>query len=148
MKRMNIEFVVGLFVIVGLLSFAYLAIKLGDANPFAGETYTVSAQFGSITGLKEGAPIEIAGVRVGKVKQIVLNGEDYEAVVTMAIANEIELQEDTIASIRTAGIIGDRFIKITPGGAEEIIEPGGEIMETESAISIEELVSKYMFESE
>jgi phospholipid/cholesterol/gamma-HCH transport system substrate-binding protein len=135
-----------MFMIAGFLSFAWLAVNLGDVNLFGGETYTVKARFVSVSGLKEGATVEIAGVTVGKVTQIDLDREDFEAVVQMSIDRGVELQEDVIASIRTAGIIGDRYVSLTPGGSEEQIGPGGEIFETESAINIEELVSKYIFE--
>ena len=132
--------------IAGFLSFAWLAVNLGDVNLFGEETYAVKARFISASGLKEGATVEIAGVTVGKVTRIDLDRGDFEAVVQMSIDRGVELQEDVIASIRTAGIIGDRYVNLTPGGAEEQIGPGGEIFETESAINLEELVSKYMFE--
>ncbi len=149
MKKVNVELVVGLFMILGFAGFAYIAIKLGDVELFGQQNnYPVSASFNSVSGLKEGAFVEIAGVRVGKVASIRLDPEEYEAVVTLSIDNGVRLQEDSIASIRTAGIMGDRFVSITPGGAEEYIEPGGEIEETESAISLEELISKYIFKDE
>ena len=146
MKRFNMEIAVGLFMVVGFLCFTFLSIKLGDVHPFGENNYTVIARFNSISGLKEGASIEMAGVRIGKVKGIRLDLEEYEAVVQLAIDRDVKLQEDSIASIRTAGIIGDRYVNITPGGLEDIITPGGEITDTESAISLEELISKYIFE--
>jgi phospholipid/cholesterol/gamma-HCH transport system substrate-binding protein len=146
MKRFNIEMVVGLFLITGLLCLAYLAIRLGDVGLFRENAYPVKAKFISISGLKEGATVELAGVRIGKVTKIDLDQEDYEAEVEMSIKGDVKLTEDVIASIRTQGIIGDRFIKITPGGSEDYLQPGMEIEETESAISLEELVSKYIFE--
>ena len=148
MKRFNIEIAVGLFMVLGFLCFAYLSIRLGNIGVFQDDSYTVKAQFGSISGLKEGAVVEIAGVKVGKVKKIQLHQGDYEAVVDLSIDNNVILQEDSIASIRTAGIIGDKYVKITPGGSEDIIEPNGEITETESSINLEELVSKYIFEKD
>jgi phospholipid/cholesterol/gamma-HCH transport system substrate-binding protein len=147
-KRFNVEVAVGLFMIVGFVSFAWLAVKLGDVSLFGGDSYGVEARFTSISGLKEGALVEIAGVRVGKVTNIVLDGEDYEAVVSLAIDSGVKLQDDIIASIRTAGVIGDKFIDLTPGGSEEFIGPEGEIFETESSISLEKLISKYMFEKD
>jgi len=147
-KRFNVETVVGLFMIAGFVCFAWMAVKLGDVNLFGHDSYTVKAHFGSISGLKEGATVEIAGVRVGKVSSIDLEQEYYEAVVEMEIDNGVKLQEDAIASIRTAGIIGDRYVSITPGGAEEMVGEGGELFETESAINLEELVSKYIFEKD
>ena len=140
--------IVGVFLLAGFISFSWLAVKMGDINPFANETYPVTARFTSISGLKEGSTIELAGVVVGKVSSIELDTGDYEAVVHLDIDKRVELQDDTIASIRTAGIIGDKYIKLSPGGSEIILEPGDEIGETESAISLEELVSKYIFDSE
>jgi phospholipid/cholesterol/gamma-HCH transport system substrate-binding protein len=146
MKKMNLEMVVGLFLLTGFASFSFIAIKMGDISLFMEDSYPVSARFVSISGLKEGAVVEVAGVKVGKVSRIELDGGDYEAVVHMDISKAVHLSDDSIASIRTAGIIGDRFIKLTPGGSEDYLDPGDEIQETESAISLEELVSKYIFE--
>lgn len=148
MKKENFEMTVGLFLIVGLVCFSYLAVKMGGVDLFGNDSYTVTARFNSISGLKEGAAVEIAGVKVGKVTNIKFDSDEYDAVVRINIYKGIKLQEDSIASIRTSGIIGDKYIKLTPGGAEEFIEPGSEIEETESAISLEELVSKYIFEKE
>jgi phospholipid/cholesterol/gamma-HCH transport system substrate-binding protein len=146
MKKINIETGVGIFLIVGLFCLGYLSIKLGDVNLFGIKQYTIEAYFANISGLKEGATVEVAGITVGKVSKISL--DDYEALVEMSIDPDVKLQEDSIASIRTQGIIGDKYIKIKQGGAEEYIEEGGEILETESAIELEELISKYIFEKE
>jgi phospholipid/cholesterol/gamma-HCH transport system substrate-binding protein len=145
---MNLEMIVGLFLLTGFASFSFIAIKMGDISVFMEDSYPVSARFVSISGLKEGAVVEVAGVKVGKVSRIELDDGDYEAVVRMDISKAVHLSDDSIASIRTAGIIGDRFIKLTPGGSEDYLNPGDEIQETESAISLEELVSKYIFEKE
>lgn len=146
MKRFNLEIAVGLFMVVGFACFAWLSVRLGDVNLFANRTYPVQARFGSVSGLKVGAVIEIAGVPVGKVAAITLDPESYQAQVALEIDNAVKLQEDSIASIRTAGIIGDRYVDISPGGSPELIAAGGKITETESAINLEELVSKYIFE--
>ena len=146
MKKINIETGVGIFIIIGLLSLAYLSVNLGDVSLFGTDQYKVTARFANVAGLKAGASVEIAGVEVGKVSNIDI--DDYEAVVDLLINPEIKLQEDVIASIRTQGIIGDKYIKIKTGGAEEYIESDGEILETESAIELEELVSKYIFDKE
>ncbi len=148
MKRFNFETSVGVFMVIGFICFAWLSIKLGDIDLFGRESRTVVARFVSISGLKPGAAVEIAGVQVGKVTGVRLDSEYFEAEVQMEIENGVELQEDSIAAIRTAGIIGDRYIKITPGGSDVLIEPGGEIIETESAINLEELVSKYIFDKD
>jgi phospholipid/cholesterol/gamma-HCH transport system substrate-binding protein len=147
MKKIGLETSVGAFMVIGFLCFAWISVRLGDVNLFAEDTYSVSARFTSVTGLKTGASVEIAGVTVGKVDSIELHPEDYEAIVHMKLDRGVKIQEDTIASIRTTGIIGDRFVKLAPGGLDEIIGEGGEILETEGAISLEELISKYIFES-
>jgi len=148
MKKTNLEIIVGSFLLAGFISFSWLAVKMGDIDPFANETYPLTARFTSISGLKEGTTIELAGVVVGKVSKIELDAGEYEAVVHLNIDKTVELTDDSIASIRTSGIIGDKFIKLTPGGSEIFLEAGDEIDETESSISLEELVSKYIFESE
>jgi phospholipid/cholesterol/gamma-HCH transport system substrate-binding protein len=146
MKKFNIETGVGIFIVAGLLSLGYLSINLGGMDLFGSEQYKVKASFANVSGLKAGATVEIAGVTVGKVERIDL--EDYEALVQMMIDPEVKLQEDVIASIRTQGIIGDKYIKIKAGGADEYLEEDGEIIETESALELEELISKYIFEKE
>lgn len=146
MKRINIEVAVGIFMVIGFLCFAWLSVRLGDVGLFAEDTYSVEARFDSVSGLKVGAVVEISGVHVGKVVSVRLDQDDYQAVIEMEIEKGVALQEDSIASVRTSGIIGDKFVKISPGGMDELIEDGGEIEETESSISLEELVSKYIFE--
>ena len=148
MRRFNLEIVVGLFMVAGFLCFAWLSIKLGDIDVFGPKTYSVSANFGSVSGLKSGAIVEIAGVQVGKVTDISFDPDDYSAKVVMSINQGVVLQDDSIASVRTAGIIGDRYIDISPGGSDELLGDGGRIYETESAINLEELVSKYIFEKD
>lgn len=147
MKRLNIQLVVGVFMIIGFLGFTYIAVKLGDLDVLGDtHTYTLKARFTSVSGLKPGADIEIAGVKIGKVSDIRLDGKDYDAVVKLALNDGVFIQEDSTASIRTSGLIGDRFINITPGGSDTYLKDGQEIEETEPAISLEELVSKYIFE--
>lgn len=140
--------IVGVFLLAGFASFSWLAVKMGDLELFKKESYDITASFTSISGLKEGAALELAGVVVGKVTKIELNEEEYEATVYMDVRKTIQLSDDSIASIRTSGIIGDKFIKLTPGGSDIMLEAGDMIEETEASISIEELVSKYIFEGE
>lgn len=146
MKRLNMEFAVGLFLLLGLAAFFYLAVKMGDVGLLRQDDYRVTARFASSSGLKEGAMVELAGVRVGKVQRIVLDPERYESLVTLSIDPAVRITEDTIASVRTAGIIGDKFIKLKPGGMDVYLADGDEILDTESSLDIEELVSKYIFE--
>jgi phospholipid/cholesterol/gamma-HCH transport system substrate-binding protein len=146
MKKINVETGVGIFLIAGLICLGYLSIKLGDVNLFGKDYYTVKAKFTNVSGLKEGAVVEIAGVPVGKVAKI--NLDDYEALVELHIDRGVKLQEDAIASIRTQGIIGDKYVKLKIGGADVLVKDGDELFETESAIELEELISKYIFEKE
>ncbi len=148
MKKLNTETLVGLFVIIGFACFAFIAIKLGDVDILNQNVYELSGRFSSVSGLKAGSPVELAGVRIGAVEKIEIDPEEYEAIAYFTIINGLYFPIDSIASIRTSGIIGDKFIKITPGGEEEFLADGDSFEETESAISIEELVSKYIFEKD
>jgi len=138
------EVSVGLFMIMGMACLVYLSVNLGGVELFGSNAYTIRAVFGSIEGLEPGASVEIAGVPVGKVRSITL--EENNARVDMEIKNGTQISDDTIASIRTKGVIGDKFVKLSPGGSDEFIEDKGELIDTESAISLEELISKYIFE--
>ena len=145
MKKFNLELTVGFFLLVGFLCFGYLSLQLGEVSIFASErNYTLVADFDSISGLKGGAILEIAGVNVGKVTRVML-GKDDRARVYMQISNGVVIDEDAVASVRTQGIIGDKYIKILLGGSEELLQDGDFILETESAIDLEEMVSKYIF---
>ena len=120
---------------------------MGDFQLLNNHRYVIKAEFTSASGLKKGAHVEMAGVSVGRVTNIIFNPETYLAEVHIAIENSIQIPDDSIASIRTSGIIGDKFLKISPGGSDNIIEPNMIILETEPSINLEELISKYIFES-
>jgi phospholipid/cholesterol/gamma-HCH transport system substrate-binding protein len=143
MKRLDVEFAVGLFVIAGILALGYLSIKLGKMEVVGGRGYEVYALFSNSGGLKAGSAIVIAGVDVGRVKSIGL--EDYQARVVLDLPENVKLQEDAIASIKTRGLIGEKYIEITPGGSGKMIKPGGRIRETQPAVDLEELISKFVF---
>jgi phospholipid/cholesterol/gamma-HCH transport system substrate-binding protein len=136
---------VGLFVLIGIASIGYLTIRLGKMEIIGDNYYTVSARFQSIAGLKAGSEVELAGVPVGQVEGFSLDQERWMAVVQMKIMKSIVLTEDVIASIKTAGLIGDKYIKLSPGVSDVPLKPGGMIIETESALDIEELISKFVF---
>ncbi|HEY6873314.1 MAG TPA: outer membrane lipid asymmetry maintenance protein MlaD [Geobacteraceae bacterium] len=145
MKKANINAVVGIFVLIGILCLSYLSIKLGKMELIGGNNYDVYADFDSVSGLKSGASVEIAGVEVGRVDRIVLDPKSGDhARVYLRIRSGIKLTDDVIASVRTRGIIGDKFILLKPGGAEKLLAAGGRIRETESAVDFEELISKYI----
>jgi phospholipid/cholesterol/gamma-HCH transport system substrate-binding protein len=142
MKSSKLEFVVGLFLALGILCLGYLSIKVARREFIAGGGYDVQAVFTNCSGLRRGSPVLIAGVEVGRIKQIVL--QDYAAKVEMVLQPGIVLQKDTIASIRTKGLIGEKFIELTPGASEEKIQPGGTIHDTEPALDLEGLISKFV----
>ena len=144
MKKVNLELVVGVFMLIGIACLAYLSIKLGKMELIGGDSYPVHAEFDSVSGLKEGASVEIAGVEVGRVDSIVFLPDRGVARVNLHVNSGVKLQDDVIASVRTRGIIGDKFLKLKPGGSERILGPGGRIRETESSVDIEELLSKYI----
>lgn len=142
MEKAKLEMVVGIFVFVGMLSLGYLSIKLGKLELIGGDVYEVEAQFNTASGLKPGSTIEIAGVEVGRVRGIVLR-ED-RAMVKLAVNNTVKLYTDTIASIKTRGIIGEKFLALSPGGGGDPLKPGDTIRDTESGLDLEELVSQYV----
>jgi phospholipid/cholesterol/gamma-HCH transport system substrate-binding protein len=142
MERAKLESIVGVFVLIGIVCLGYLSIKLGKLEIIGGHVYQVEAAFTSASGLKPGAAIEIAGVVVGRVKDIVL--KEDQAIVTLSIQNGIKLYDDTIASIKTRGIIGEKYVSVSPGGGGEMLKPGATIRDTEAGVDLEELVSQYI----
>jgi phospholipid/cholesterol/gamma-HCH transport system substrate-binding protein len=144
MASRRTEISVGIFMVVGIACLVYLSVHMGNVDFFGSDSFVISARFGSIEGLEKAASVEIAGVPVGKVTKITL--QDNEALVFMEIQNGTKISDDTIASIRTKGVIGDKFVKLSPGGSDDLLGDKDSLMDTESAISLEELVSKYIFE--
>ena len=140
MNHSRTDVVVGLFVLVGLTCLGYLAIRLGKLELFASQGYVVIADFASVAGLKPGDPVEIAGVRIGRVEGIGL--ADDKARLTLRLSDGIRLQEDVIASVRARGLIGDKFVLVSPGASDKIISPGGKIRETDSPPDIPDLIGK------
>ena len=142
MERAKLELIVGVFVLVGLACLAYLSIKLGKLEVIGGNNYVVEAEFTSASGLKSGASVEIAGVEVGRVKGIALQGD--RAMVALAIQDGVKLYTDSIASIKTRGIIGDKYVALSLGGGGDPLKEGEKIRDTESGLDLEELVSQYV----
>jgi phospholipid/cholesterol/gamma-HCH transport system substrate-binding protein len=143
MKKLDLELAVGVFVLAGIICLGYLSVKLAKMEIIGGDRYEVYAIFSDIGGLKEGSSVVIAGVEVGRVKSITI--KDYEAKVVLSISADLKLQEDSIAAIKTRGLIGEKYLSITPGGSEEIIKPGGQIRETSPPVDYEDLIAKYIF---
>lgn len=140
MRRFNLEITVGLFVVLGFLALAYLSIKLGQIQIVGGNTYTLTAIFPTVAGLKQGATVEVAGVQIGRVEKIDL--EEFEAIITIRLDVSVQLQDDAIVSIRTRGLIGEKYLRITPGGSEQLIAAGGRIREVETPVDFEDLIGQ------
>jgi len=143
MKKFDLELGVGLFLILGIICLGYLSIRLGKMDIIGRDAYEIEAVFSNSGGLNSGSSVVIAGVEVGRVKRIVL--DNYQAKIVLSLPKEVKIQEDAIASIKTKGLIGEKYIEITPGGAEEFIGPGERIRDTQPAVDLEQLISNYVF---
>jgi phospholipid/cholesterol/gamma-HCH transport system substrate-binding protein len=145
MQKYTHETVVGIFVVIGLVCVGYMTAKLGNVSLFGDDSYTLYARFNSVSGLKVGNSVEMLGMEIGKVAGFKLDQDDLLAMVELRIKPDIKIYDDAIASIKTAGLIGDKYVSIDPGGADDLLKPGDTITETESPIDIGELISKYAF---
>jgi len=140
-RSFRIELLVGIFTMIGVLAAGYLAVGLGGLELGDSGTYAINAEFDNISGLQAGASVEIAGVPIGQVSNIAL--KDPMALVTLRITNEVKLRDDDVLSIRTKGIIGDRYIKVSRGGSDTYLPTqGGNVTETESVVDIEDIIGK------
>lgn len=136
------EFIVGFFVLIGIICLGYLAVRLGKLEVMGSSGYTVLADFPSVAGLKIGDPVEIAGVKIGRVEAMGL--ADDRARVELRVQDGVQLQDDVIASVRARGLIGDKFILVTPGASDKIIPAGGKIRETDSPPDLQDLIGKFI----
>lgn len=143
MERKGLELGVGVFMLLGIASLAYLCIQLGNVHLWDSSNYKVSASFSNIGGLKVNADVTMAGVRIGQVESIQL--KDGRALLIFLIEKDVKLEEDVIASIQTKGLIGDKYVAITPGGADVYIAPGGSIRDTQPPLDVEKLLGKFVF---
>lgn len=146
MKKYAMETTVGIFVVIGLLCIGYMTVKLGNIGFLGDNSYPLFARFTSVSGLRVGSSIEMLGIEIGRVERLTMDQEEQVAVVKFRIQKGIKIYNDAIASIKTEGLIGDRYVSIDPGGGfDEQLQPGELITETESPTDIQELISKYAF---
>jgi phospholipid/cholesterol/gamma-HCH transport system substrate-binding protein len=145
MKKYTMETTVGIFVVIGLLAIAYMTVKLGHVSFLVENTYPLYARFTTVSGLKAGNPVDMFGIEIGRVEKLTMNQKDDLAVVEMRINSDVKIYGDAIASIKTEGLIGERYISIDPGGAAELLKPGGTITETQSPVDVIDLIGKYVF---
>lgn len=147
MKKHRMETTVGVFVVVGLFCIGYMAVKLGDVPIFGDDSYTLSARFSSVTGLKPGSSVEMLGIEVGKVHTLSLDQDRQRATAELRIQRGVLVYDDAIASIKTSGLIGDKYVQIDPGGAGDLLVDGDGIIDTNSPLDIEALIGKFAFGS-
>ncbi len=147
MKKFPMETAVGLFVLVGLICIGYMTVKLGKIPLFGGDTYVLYARFASVDGLRVGSSIEVYGLQVGKVDSLGIDQKRQMGIVGMKLNVDVKVYDDASATIKTAGLIGDKYIKVDPGGAGEELKQGTFITQTSVPADIEDLIGKYAFGS-
>jgi len=147
MNKKRVEVLVGLFVLLGLVAMVFLALKAANLGAFAssGDTYTLTAKFDNIGGLKTRAPVRSAGVTVGRVTSIALDPKTYQGLVVMEIQKGIEFPKDSSAKILTSGLLGDQYVGMEPGGDEKVFVAGDVVKQTQSAIVLENLIGQLLF---
>lgn len=146
MNRSKIDVLVGLFVVLGFVSLLFLALRAGNLVSFStGPTYSVSARFDNIGGLKVRAPIKSAGVTVGRISEIGFDDVTFQARVTMSIEERFKFPRDTSAKILTSGLLGEQYVGLTPGGDDKNLADGGKISLTQSAVVLENLIGQFLY---
>ena len=145
MKKYSKETVVGIFVVIGLACIGYMTVKLGNVGFFGDNTYSLFAKFNTVTGLRQGNPVNMLGLEIGKVEKFTLDQENQQVKVEFKINKGIEIYDDAIASVKTEGLIGDKYVAVDPGGGGDLLASGDSITDTNSPTDIMDLVSKYAF---
>lgn len=147
MKRRTLEFLVGIFVLLGIASIVHLSIRAGSGSLSSGESYLIEARFANAGGLHSGSSVLVAGVNIGNVDHIRMDPADYSAIVSLRLPTTLRLPTDSMASIKSSGLIGDKHVTLSPGAEETYLEPGARIFMTESAVDLESLIGKMAFGS-
>jgi phospholipid/cholesterol/gamma-HCH transport system substrate-binding protein len=145
MKKSKIEFLVGLFVLLGVAAIVHLSIRAGSGILLGGDTYLLESRFANAGGINSGSSVMLSGVSIGRVEGVRMEPADFSAIVTMRLPSALRLPADTMASIKSTGLIGDKFIALAPGADEVFLQPGDRIVDTESAVDIESLIGKMAF---
>lgn len=145
MKKYSIETAVGVFVVIGLICVGYMTVKLGKVSLFGEDTYPLYARFASVSGLRVGSAVEVYGIEVGSVTRLDIDAERQMGIVNIKINKGVKVYDDAAATIKSAGLIGDKYVKIDPGGAGEVLKPRGIISQTSVPADIEDLIGKYAF---
>src|SRR3972149_2380940 len=145
MQKYGMETTVGVFLFIGLFLIGYMTVNLGHVSLLGDNAYPLSARFTSVTGLRAGSPVYMLGIEVGRVGRLTMDQESQKAAVEMRIQKGVKIYDDAIASIKTEGLIGDKYLSIDPGGAGAVLKPGGTITETQPPVDITDIIGKYAF---
>lgn len=145
MKKYSNETIVGIFVVLGLVAISFMAVKLGNVSLVGDNANTFYAPFSTVSGLRVGNPVEMLGMEIGRVAGFQMDQDKLQAIVTLKVDKKVEIYDDAIASIKTAGLIGDKYVNIDPGGGGDLLADGESIIETESPVDLGDLISKYAF---
>lgn len=145
MRKYSIETAVGVFVAIGLICVGYMTVKLGKVSLFGEDSYPLYARFATVSGLRVGSSVEVYGIEVGSVTRLDIDAERQMGIVNMKINKGVKVYDDAAATIKSAGLIGDKYVKIDPGGAGEVLKPRGIISQTSVPADIEDLIGKYAF---
>lgn len=145
MKKYSMETLVGIFVVIGLVCVGYMAVNLGKLSWFEDDSYVLYARFSSVSGLRAGSPVLIYGIEMGKIENLTVDGDKQMALVAMRIKKHIKVHDDATATIKTSGLIGDKYVKVDPGGGGDLLKSGGTITDTSTPPDIDELIGKYAF---
>jgi phospholipid/cholesterol/gamma-HCH transport system substrate-binding protein len=145
MNKYAMETTVGIFVVFGLLCIGYMTVKLGHVSFLGDNSYPLNARFTSVSGLRVGNPVDMLGIEVGRVEGLTMDKEQQKAIVEIRILKGVKIYDDAIASIKTEGLIGDKYLSIDPGGSGALLKPGGNITETQPPVDLIELIGKSAF---
>ncbi len=146
MRKSAIDVWVGIFVAIGLLAALFLALKVGNMNAVSFQpTYTITARFDNIGGLKPRAPVKSAGVVVGRIADIRFDDTTYQATVTMTLERSYQFPKDSSAKILTSGLLGEQYVGLEAGGSDQMLAQGNMISQTQSAVVLENLISQFLY---
>jgi phospholipid/cholesterol/gamma-HCH transport system substrate-binding protein len=146
MRKSAIDVWVGIFVAIGLLAALFLALKVGNMNAVSFQpTYTITARFDNIGGLKPRAPVKSAGVVVGRIADIRFDDTTYQATVTMTLERSYQFPKDSAAKILTSGLLGEQYVGLEAGGSDQMLAQGNMITQTQSAVVLENLISQFLY---
>jgi phospholipid/cholesterol/gamma-HCH transport system substrate-binding protein len=145
MRKYSVETAVGIFLVIGLAMVGYMTVHLGHVSLFGDDSYPLTARFTSVTGLRVGSAVAVLGIEAGRVDELTIDQKNQRAAVKMRVRKGIDVYDDAIASIKTEGLIGDKYVSIDPGGGGSLLKSGGIITETQPPVDVADIIGKYAF---